>query len=142
MTYLPRLHTAEEDAEFFSGVVDGGVSDAAGVRVVEVAEAGGVVVGFSAVREDWLDHLYVDPGWQGRGIGSDLLGRAQAIRPDGLTLWVFEENTGAQALYGRAGFVEVERTDGSGNEERAPDVLMRCSRINSDRGRSQEDGWP
>jgi ribosomal protein S18 acetylase RimI-like enzyme len=129
MTYLPQLHTAEEDVEFYRGVVQGGggaVGSVGGAgKVVEVAEVDGVVVGFSAVRDDWLDHLYVDPSWQGRGIGSELLARAQAARPVGLTLWVFEENTGAQALYARAGFAEVERTDGSGNEERVPDVLMR-----------------
>jgi len=45
--------------------------------------------------------------------------------PGGLSLWAFAANHGAIAFYGRAGFVEVLRTDGSGNEERQPDVRMR-----------------
>ena len=46
------------------------------------------------------------------------------MRPDGFCLWVFESNTGARAFYARHGLVELERTDGSGNEEKAPDVKM------------------
>jgi hypothetical protein len=37
---------------------------------------------------------------------------------------VFERNSGARAFYARHGFTEVTRTDGSGNEEREPDVLL------------------
>jgi GNAT superfamily N-acetyltransferase len=126
MTYLPALHTAAEDIEFFSGVVDAHGTDG---RVVDVAESvsstGGEVIGFSAVHHDWLDHLYVAPGWQGRGVGSALLARAQVVRPDRLILWVFEANERARAFYRRAGFIEMERTDGRDNMEKVPDVLMR-----------------
>ena len=37
---------------------------------------------------------------------------------------MFESNVGARRLYARRGLVEVERTDGAGNEEKAPDVRM------------------
>jgi chorismate mutase len=39
-------------------------------------------------------------------------------------LWVFESNRPARTFYARRGLVELERTDGSGNEEKAPDVRM------------------
>jgi chorismate mutase len=68
--------------------------------------------------------LYVDPGHQGEGIGSVLVDLAKSLRPDGLRLWVFQSNLGARRLYARHGFVEVEETDGSTNEEQAPDVRM------------------
>jgi GNAT superfamily N-acetyltransferase len=122
MRYLPQLHSAAEDMAFFAGVASVGAAEGC---QVEVAEAGGVVVAFSAVHADWLDHLYVDPGWQGRGLGGAFLARAQAARPGGLQLWVFEPNVGAQRLYAGAGFVEVERTDGRGNIEGVPDIKMR-----------------
>jgi len=122
MTYLPQLHSAGEDRAFFAGVAS--VCAADGCHL-EVAEAGGALVGFVAVAADWLNHLYVHPEWQGRRIGAALLGRAQAARPDGLQLWVFEANAGAQRLYARAGFEEVERTDGRANIEKVPDVRMR-----------------
>jgi GNAT superfamily N-acetyltransferase len=72
---------------------------------------------------EWLDQLYVDPELTGRGIGSRLVEVARRERPGGLRLWTFVSNAGAQRFYERHGFVETERTDGSGNEEGAPDVL-------------------
>jgi hypothetical protein len=41
-----------------------------------------------------------------------------------MRLWVFESNVPARRFYELHGFVAVERTDGAGNEERAPDVRM------------------
>jgi hypothetical protein len=43
--------------------------------------------------------------------------------PEGLRLWTFASNAGAQRFYERHGFVETRRTDGRDNEERAPDIL-------------------
>jgi hypothetical protein len=48
----------------------------------------------------------------------------KTLRPDGFGLWVFTSNTPARAFYAGHGFVETERTDGSDNEEHAPDVRM------------------
>jgi GNAT superfamily N-acetyltransferase len=48
---------------------------------------------------------------------------AKRERPDGLRLWTFASNLRAQRFYERHGFVEAQRTDGRGNEERAPDIL-------------------
>jgi putative acetyltransferase len=121
MTYLPALHTPEEDLAFFSGHV----LPLCRVMVAEVEVEGGGVVGFSAVGDGWLEHLYVAPGWQGGGIGGALLGLAMKDNPSGLSLWVFAANHRAFSFYERAGFAEVLRTDGNRNEERQPDVQMR-----------------
>jgi ribosomal protein S18 acetylase RimI-like enzyme len=59
----------------------------------------------------------------GRGFGAQLLAVAKRERPRGLSLWTFASNTGAQRFYERHGFIEADRTDGSRNEECAPDVL-------------------
>ncbi len=45
-------------------------------------------------------------------------------RPEGFCLWVFESNAPARAFYANRGLIELERTDGSANEEKAPDVRM------------------
>ena len=37
---------------------------------------------------------------------------------------MFESNAPARSFYARRGLVELERTDGSGNEEKSPDVKM------------------
>jgi ribosomal protein S18 acetylase RimI-like enzyme len=124
MTYLPVLHTPAEDLAFFSDrVVE---SPLRSVTVAEIeTSSSSAVVGFSAVHDGWLEHLYVHSQWQNSGIGSALLRRAMADNPPGLLLWVFEENDRAAALYKRAGFVVEERTDGRGNEEGQPDLRMR-----------------
>ena len=114
MTYLPVLHTAEEDRAFFGGVVES--------CETLVAQAGGHVVGFAALSATRLEHLYVHPEHQSAGIGTLLLARAKKLRPDGLDLWVFEANEDARRFYERHGFRLVETTDGAANEERMPDA--------------------
>jgi ribosomal protein S18 acetylase RimI-like enzyme len=116
MAYLPQLHTPEEDRAFFAGVI----ADAD----TTVALQDDHVVAFIAVGEARVEHLYVDPAHQRRQIGTTLLRHAQAARPAGLDLWVFQRNTAAIAFYERHGFRVAERTDGAGNEEREPDARM------------------
>jgi GNAT superfamily N-acetyltransferase len=89
---------------------------------VWVAEAGGAVVGLLALSEGWLDQLYLEPGRRGRGIGNRFVALAKERQPAGLQLWTFQVNEPARRFYERHGFVAVERTDGSRNEEREPDV--------------------
>jgi chorismate mutase/GNAT superfamily N-acetyltransferase len=91
---------------------------------VWVAELDGAPVGYARLTETWLDDLYVLPTASGRGVGSALLDVAKALRPRGFCLWVFEMNTPARRFYERHGLVALEHTDGSANEERAPDVRM------------------
>jgi GNAT superfamily N-acetyltransferase len=118
MPWLATPHDARETAAWMAGVVL--VED-----TVLVDEEDGEVQGFAALHDDWLEHLYVDPARQGRGVGRRLLAAAQALRPGGLRLFVFTRNARARRFYERAGFVLVEQGDGSGNEEREPDCLYR-----------------
>ena len=82
----------------------------------------GALVGLLVLDRDWLEQLYVDPDLTGQGVGGTLLTLAKRERPDGLRLWTFVSNLGAQRFYLRHGFLEVERTNGSRNEEHAPDI--------------------
>lgn len=91
---------------------------------VWVAERSGGVVGYARLVRDWLDDLYVAPAHTGQGVGSALLDLVKALRPGGFALWVFESNGPARGFYRRHGLVELDHTDGSGNEERAPDLRM------------------
>jgi ribosomal protein S18 acetylase RimI-like enzyme len=83
---------------------------------------GGALVGLLVLDENRLEQLYVEPTLIGRGIGSELIGLAKRVRPEGLRLWTFESNLGAQRFYERHGFRPMERTAGD-NEEGAPDIL-------------------
>ena len=93
-------------------------------RETWVATQGEAVVGYAVVDPIWLDSLYVRPDLTGHGIGSALLDLVKSLRPDGFGLWVFETNTQAQDFYRRHGLAVVRRTDGSDNEEHAPDLEM------------------
>jgi putative acetyltransferase len=120
MTYLPALHTAEEDRAFFSEQLERYAS--------VVALAGEAVVGFAIHGEGWLQHLYVSPEHQARGLGAELLERVKSRAPGGLQLWAFAPNSGARRFYERYGFVVVETTDGAGNQEKVPDVRYQWNR--------------
>jgi GNAT superfamily N-acetyltransferase len=116
MTYLPVIHTDDQAARFFFGLV----TDAQ----VEVAIRDGEIIGFAAVRAGWLEHLNVHPSAQSTGVGSRLIEWAKETSPTGLDLWVFQRNARAHALYVAHGWRDIAFTDGD-NEEGQPDVHMR-----------------
>jgi GNAT superfamily N-acetyltransferase len=114
LPFLPQLHTRDEHVSYFR------------LRLmpeheVWVAEEGGEVVGYIGFREGWIQHLFIHPDAQGRGLGLALLAKAMASgRP--MQLWTFQQNTRARRFYEARGFRAVEFTDGEGNEEKTPDV--------------------
>ena len=116
MPFLPALHS---DAEVRIWIRDTLLVKAE----VWVAEIAGRPVGYMALAGGMLDHLYVAPGHQGRGIGSLLLDKAKALRPAGLRLYAFQRNSRARAFYEARGFVAVAFSDGADNEENEPDIL-------------------
>ncbi len=118
MPWLPVLHSREDTIAYFAGHV-------LLHEEVLVAEVNQLVVGFIALEGDHVDHLYIAPAYQGRGIGDTLLAMAKEVRPDGLMLWTFQRNARARQFYEARGFVAAELTDGSRNEEREPDALYR-----------------
>lgn len=117
----PPVHDAAEDRAWLAGWLGGGHGPEAEAWV---AEQDGTPVGLLLLEGDWLHSLYVRPGHTGAGVGTLLLELARSRRPHGLELWVFETNTGARRLYERHGFEVLERTDGSHNDEGAPDLRM------------------
>jgi GNAT superfamily N-acetyltransferase len=113
----PLVHSDADVRAYFATVVLPN-------QEVWVSDADGQAVALLALRDDWIEHLYVDPDWTGRGLGSDLLDVAKAKCRDGLNLWAFQSNAGARRFYERHGFKAEEMTDGD-NEEGAPDVRYR-----------------
>lgn len=114
--FPPTRHTPAEDEAFVVGRV----------RDSEVWVAVGPArpMGYLDLEGDWVHSLYVHPDAQGQGIGGMLLDLAKSCRPAGFALWVFVSNEPARRLYRRHGLLELETTDGSGNEEKAPDLRM------------------
>jgi ribosomal protein S18 acetylase RimI-like enzyme len=114
LPFLPQLHTREDHVGYMLGVL-------LPQHTVWVAEVGGAVMGYIAFREGRIQHLYIHPDAQGRGLGPTLL--AKALEAGGpKDLWTFQQNERARRFYEARGFEAVEFTDGAGNEEKQPDV--------------------
>jgi GNAT superfamily N-acetyltransferase len=109
LDFLPKLHSHEENLAFFGRCLHDG----------EVYLLGR---GFAVIAGATLTHLYVHPDALGTGIGHVLFEHVKARRPGGFEFWVFQQNRRARGFYEAHGAVPVEYTDGSGNEERTPDV--------------------
>ena len=80
------------------------------------------VSAFMLLEPGWLDQLYVRVDRIGQGLGTQLIMKAKEIMPNGMRLWTFQSNRSAHRFYERHGFLVVEETDGSNNEEKSPDV--------------------
>ena len=116
MPWLPEVHSDQEVQGYFSQVLNS--------PECWVVEMEGEVIGFSVLKDGWLDHLYVAPKSQNLGVGGNLLEIAKTRFPAGLQLWTFQGNHRAREFYAKNGFIEVEWTDGSSNEEKTPDVRL------------------
>jgi len=114
----PAMHTNAEDREWMAAQL------AKDDHEAWVAERDGAIIAYALITPTWLNHLFVHPDHLAAGIGTALLDLVKSLRPEGFELWVFESNLGARRFYARHGLVELERTDGSGNEEKAPDIRM------------------
>lgn len=110
------LHTPAEDRAFYRDRVFP-------AGPIWAAFEQGTLIGHMALTPGWIDHLYVAPEHQGRGVGRSLVAVAQREQDD-LQLWTFQANARARRFYAANGFVEEELTDGSGNEEKQPDVRL------------------
>lgn len=95
---------------------------------VRLAEIGGVPLGYIGFGQDarhgpMVFHLYLDPAWRRRGIGTRLLAEAAEALGPRLSLFCFARNTAARRFYEAQGFRLAGCGDGTGNEEREPDVF-------------------
>ncbi|MCE7998894.1 MAG: GNAT family N-acetyltransferase [Rhodobiaceae bacterium] len=112
--FLPRRHDGLDMWHHFSSLPT--------KQKVWVARQGGRIAAFLAMSPDWIDHLYVHPTAQNRGLGTALLSQAMRSAPQGFQLWTFFQNRGAQRFYERHRLTIAERTDGRRNEEGLADL--------------------
>ncbi|MEY4174761.1 MAG: hypothetical protein RI900_1926 [Actinomycetota bacterium] len=122
---LPQVPVVHESSEVRRWMAD----EVIGHSDVWVAEVDGVVTGLMVLSHErdggWLDQLYLDPSWMGRGLGDRFVDLARRRCPAGVQLWTFQSNGPARRFWERHGFVAEESTDGRGNQEHAPDVRYR-----------------
>jgi GNAT superfamily N-acetyltransferase len=122
MPFAPSAHTDNEVRGWVREVLipGGGVTLAccghSTVGVLAVSTVEGVA---------WIDQLYVHPQHIAQGVGRALLAHALATLPRPVQLYTFQANRRARDFYEKRGFTAVALGDGTGNEERCPDVLYR-----------------
>jgi GNAT superfamily N-acetyltransferase len=92
---------------------------------VWVAVRDGEILGYAALEGDMLEDLYLRPDALRQGIGTLLLDAVRRQSPAGVSLHVFQQNTGARAFYERHGFTVLDTNDGSRNMENLPDMTLR-----------------
>ncbi len=121
--FLPYAPLAHSDADVRGWVRDHLLRTAD----VRVAVRGGAVVGMLVLTRGegcgWIEQLYLHPSVTGQGIGSALVALAKETLGPPIRLYTFQANEGARRFYERHGFRAIAFGDGSGNEERCPDVL-------------------
>jgi len=121
LTFLPVLHTVEEDRQFIENII---------LKECEVivAEADAGIVSFLARNGEEIRLLYSHPDFIGSGAGSLLLDVAKKSSVVALELWCFQANARARRFYEERGFRAVRFTEGRDNEEKVPDVRYRWER--------------
>jgi GNAT superfamily N-acetyltransferase len=121
--YLPYAPLAHRDTAIYSWVAEVLIKTNRIVAASENSEVYGFIATASEGGKQWINHLYIHPLHTGLGIGSALLEYALAQMPRPVYLYTFQANSGARRFYERYGFLALEFSDGSGNEEGCPDVL-------------------
>jgi ribosomal protein S18 acetylase RimI-like enzyme len=115
--WMPRMQSPEAVAQHYQ-------SEVATKRQTIVAVDASRVRGFVTMTPDHMvTALYVEQASRGQGIGGLLLERAKRELSPEVSLYVFQNNVGAQKFYAKHGFVEINRTSGD-NDENLPDILM------------------
>ena len=97
-----------------------------GVPRLLVAEAAGTPVGFLGADGDFVEMLFVDPGWRGRGVGRVLMSRAtEALGAREVS--VNEQNPQAVGFYEHLGFSAYRRTPVDDDGRPYPLLYMRLA---------------
>ena len=78
-------------------------------------------IAFMAMKDDFVDQLYVHPDYQNRGVGKALLDYARQLSPEHVWLYTLQINVNARAFYEKNGFV-AEKFGISPAPENEPDV--------------------
>jgi GNAT superfamily N-acetyltransferase len=118
LTFLPMLHTVEEDGRYIQNVILNECE-------VTVAEDESEMVAFLARQGEEVRLLHTRPDRIGMGAGTQLINAAKASGIGALELWCFEANDRARRFYEARGFRAIRFTDGAHNEEQMPDIRYR-----------------
>jgi len=107
-------HFFYEDQNYFQGHI---LKD----NQVWVVDVENHPVAFMAMKDDFIDQLYVHPDYWRQGIGGLLLQYARERSPEHIWLYTLQVNTNARSFYEKNGFM-AEKFGVSPAPESEPDV--------------------
>ena len=86
------------------------------------------IIGFIAVKLNILDYIYVDPAYQGQGVGKNLISYVLRMMKRPITLEVFQENKVAKKLYSHFGFktkkIIYQQWDGNDPQKYSDETMV------------------
>jgi ribosomal protein S18 acetylase RimI-like enzyme len=88
---------------------------------VFVVESDQRPIAFMAIKDEFIDQLYVHPDYQNQGVGKTLLDYARKLSPEHVWLYTLQINLNARVFYEKNGFI-AERYGISPPPESEPDV--------------------
>ena len=91
------------------------------VNQVWVVEVDHHPVAFMAMKDEFIDQLYIHPDYQRQGLGRALLDFARQRSPEHVWLYTLQVNINARAFYEKNGFI-AEKFGISPPPESEPDV--------------------
>jgi ribosomal protein S18 acetylase RimI-like enzyme len=110
--YIQEKYTFEEYTSHFR--------DVAVKNQVWIAQLDNKIIGFMAMRDNCIQHLYVSCNCQRQGVGKALLEIAKQHSPTQLSLYTFQKNIPARTFYEKHGFKAVKF--GLSPDEGEPDI--------------------
>ena len=115
---LPEVPWAHAPADVKRWMAD----EVVGRTDMWVADVDGVIAGYLVLSHDrdgaWIDHLYLDPSWIGRGLGERFIEVAKRRGSEGLQLWAFQSQRARPSLL-RAARVRRRRAHRRWRQRRA-----------------------
>jgi len=88
---------------------------------VWVVEVNNRPIAFMAMKDDFIDQLYIHPNYWRKGVGTALLKFAHERSPSHIWLYTLQVNVNARAFYEKNGFI-AEKFGISPAPESEPDV--------------------
>jgi ribosomal protein S18 acetylase RimI-like enzyme len=88
---------------------------------VFVVESDQRPIAFMAIKDEFIDQLYVHPDYQNQGVGKTLLDYARKLSPEHVWLYTLQINLNARVFYEKNGFI-AEKYGISPPPESEPDV--------------------
>ena len=114
-SWISRVHSLQELIESATDMIER--------NWVTIGQKNGTFVGFSALNHQIIHSLYLLKSMRRQGFGSAFI-KQMKKENSRLIAWTFEANQHATQFYLKNGFMEIDRNNGEGNDEKLPEIQL------------------